>query len=98
MLSDDLLLSLATWECREDHDLGPGLNITQAWLQVFADGSGNVIAELSTVVDSVDNDVKLGRLLTILGLEGRMEKRLAFETFEEAAKVLQEPLRLNWRD
>jgi hypothetical protein len=85
---------LYEWELRDDHDLGPGFAFSSAWLKLYYDGSGQVIAELCTVVDQLDKHTN--NLLTALGVKGRIEKKITFETLDEAEEILSKPLVLEW--
>lgn len=93
---NELLELLAEWEVREDHDVGPGLHVSQAWLMLFGDGSGKVVAELGTVVKRDDLGVSLNNLLTRLGVAGRIERPFSFNTMEEAKAILSKPMKVNW--
>ena len=90
---DDAIKKLNEWEQRKDHDIGPGLMFVQAWIQLFSDCSGYVTAELSTQADECGDD-RVQRLLTVLGIEGTIERRMAFDTLDEAILILSEPLKI----
>lgn len=91
-----VLESLGEWECRKDHDVGPGLHIQQAWLQLFCDGSGAVVLELATVARVDEYGVKLAKFLTNIGAEGTIEKRFPFDTLNDAFPILNNPVKLSY--
>ena len=90
---DELLKRLTTWEQRTDHDLGPGLAYSDVWIRLFPDGSGELVVELNTVVDSLDE--KANRLFTVLGLKGQLHKKFMFEDYNGAVDILSRPLKLD---
>ena len=93
-----LLSLLAEWERRTDHDLGPGLVIGQAYLQIFSDGSGYVVTELHTKADVKVGGVDLSKLITNLGMEGRQQRMVGFDNYAMAREVLSTPLKVNWQE
>jgi hypothetical protein len=90
-----LFSTLSEWEEREDHSTGPGLQVNQAWLTMFSDGSGDVVIELGVVPDG-NLDDKTRRMLTSIGIVGCIEKSLRFETLDEGIEILQKPLVVEW--